>query len=362
MKYITINNWTDRRKRKNVQTMTWFAVRTDIASDPRLFDLDPSQKWFFIWLTALASETCPTDGEVKNKIKFFSHESGVSEEEIKEALTILIEEGLIVTSNESVLHQVVEIKKANDAVTNPNESVRDANELVTDSFPTGQDSTIQNNTGQNKQTSACAEESPAEVSSVSSSDKPTPQRISQAYNEILAGTGSIKPTKFFDFSPRDLDEFLGKADRSGKRSGGSLSALKTLKDWRGYFELVKTQKKLTGQDEKFQFCVTLGWLLKLSSVHDIFNGKYQTLQLVESSAVSEEECEELVQKVVDTVNRCGQYETQKAREIVGLEGHILIESAGGIMKILNATEYEFKGIKKKMVSQARKVIAERRVS
>ncbi len=103
MEIIRIINMDEYNPRKDRKRHVWFRVENTIAWGPKLFGLNPEQKWFWICLLALASHT--QSDWVELDYAYLESTSKVSLENIKDALVHLENKGAI--EIEDVGNQVV---------------------------------------------------------------------------------------------------------------------------------------------------------------------------------------------------------------------------------------------------------------
>lgn len=94
---IKIINWDKFNPRKDLKSMPWFRLSSDIGFSETLFELSIEQKWMWIFiLSSCANKN--SDTIVINK-RYFSHHSGVKEQNIDKHLQVFEKRGLIVSPN-----------------------------------------------------------------------------------------------------------------------------------------------------------------------------------------------------------------------------------------------------------------------
>jgi len=108
---IEIINWDKYNPRKDLKSMSWFRLESNIAVDPKLHSLTVEGRWLWVCLLSIAAQQMAASFDVD--ISYLSRISGVKEKSIKAELKKL--EG----------KQLVHV-----SVRNMNESVRATNENV----------------------------------------------------------------------------------------------------------------------------------------------------------------------------------------------------------------------------------------
>jgi len=119
---IEINGWSQYNPRKELKSMSWFKLQSDIATSRKLFQLTPEQKW--LWIFILSECAKNNTSSYKIDLEYISFYSGVTISVIEESIKIFSNRDLIVICN---AEQCIR----NEPVTNP---IRTRNELDTNSY------------------------------------------------------------------------------------------------------------------------------------------------------------------------------------------------------------------------------------
>lgn len=90
---IEIKNWTKYNPKRAQKTYTWLRLDNDLPNDPKLFCLNPEQKWLWICLLCLTSKH--NEGHVEISVEWLSHHSGVKDSQIVKALESMKKVGLL---------------------------------------------------------------------------------------------------------------------------------------------------------------------------------------------------------------------------------------------------------------------------
>ena len=96
---ISINNWDEYNPRKDLKSMPWFRIQSDIGSSESLFGLKPECKWLFIFLLSHAAKKLT--GDFCLEPNYITHYSGVQQSDILKYLKQLETNGLVRITNES---------------------------------------------------------------------------------------------------------------------------------------------------------------------------------------------------------------------------------------------------------------------
>jgi hypothetical protein len=91
--YLKIVNFEKFNPRKDRIRHHWFRIENSIFISDTLFELEPDQKWFWIFLLAYVSQK-QTDG-VDLNLNVFSHLSGISKKRVEQTLELFLEKGLV---------------------------------------------------------------------------------------------------------------------------------------------------------------------------------------------------------------------------------------------------------------------------
>jgi len=90
---LEILGWLNFNPRKELKSMSWFRVQSDIAYSETLFGLTAEQKWLWIFLLSTCARKC--SGVININFKFISHQTGISERIIKNTLQLFENKGLV---------------------------------------------------------------------------------------------------------------------------------------------------------------------------------------------------------------------------------------------------------------------------
>ena len=94
---IEIVNWDKYNPRKDLKSMPWFRLSSDIAFDPKLFGLSAEGRWVWIFLLSCAAKE--QSGNYNLDLDYVSHHSGVSKKEIKTVFEFLNKKQLVRVTN-----------------------------------------------------------------------------------------------------------------------------------------------------------------------------------------------------------------------------------------------------------------------
>jgi uncharacterized phage protein (TIGR02220 family) len=122
---IIINNWTKYQTRKDLKTMSWFRLNSDLPEHPAFFELTNEGKWFTVWLFCLCAKNCSE--ELNTNIKYMAYYSKVSEKEILKALPILSDHAIIryeSVTNPTRKRDVPKTKETTNTTRNYNEEAK----------------------------------------------------------------------------------------------------------------------------------------------------------------------------------------------------------------------------------------------
>ena len=107
--------------------------------------------------------------------------------------------------------------------------------------------------------------------------------VADAYNQILAGIGSIVHSPHFA-SSETIKNFFTLSGFKGFR---------TKQDWEDYFTLISKSDFLVGKNNS-GFCVTIPWIMKTENAEKILGGQYSNK--IDRLSVSEDELDKFFQK------------------------------------------------------------------
>ncbi len=130
---IEVVKWDDYNPRKDIKSMSWFKLSSDIAFSPTLFGLTAQAKWFWVFtLSAIAKNInthltktgClpDTPGRLETTTEYLAHHSGVNEDLIVSFYEEFKERGLVLINPP--------LSTCQKSVRDTNEPVRDTNASV----------------------------------------------------------------------------------------------------------------------------------------------------------------------------------------------------------------------------------------
>jgi hypothetical protein len=90
---IQILNWDEYQTRKDLKTMSWFRLESNLPEHEAFFNLSNDGKWFFVYLLCLCAKK--STGIIKVKLNYLEHYSQVKKDIIIKSLDIMNEYGLI---------------------------------------------------------------------------------------------------------------------------------------------------------------------------------------------------------------------------------------------------------------------------
>lgn len=287
MKKIIIKNWDKYQGRGDVKKMHWFRFEVGFFKNPKFFELDVEQKYFFTWLMAYVTEY-GKNGEAKIRYKYFVKESGVSEAKIKSMFSTLEEEDVLSVEEAQVIENTAKETFTNKSVqncTHPNESERMPQD---DSNPPVQKRALQDKTGQDTtgQDSSCETQEPTR-------DFFDPFQIVTLYNGMIAPLEGAKKASAMTGKSRNK---LLEGDDKGNPALKEM--LFSRDDWIDYFEKVQKSKVLHGRGKgRWKgFSLKLPFLVDYDNYVQIMDGGYQLPENENSSEIDDEyysECERL---------------------------------------------------------------------
>jgi hypothetical protein len=96
---ITITKWTEYNPRKDLKSMPWFRVESDIGFSRKLFGIPAEGRW--LWIFLLSSCAREQKESVTLEHDYIEHHTGISYEKIDEYLQHFKNKGLVQVANES---------------------------------------------------------------------------------------------------------------------------------------------------------------------------------------------------------------------------------------------------------------------
>lgn len=108
---IELLSWGKFQTRKDLKSMPWFKIQSDIGYSETLFGLSAEQKW--LWIFTLSTCARKISPEIEINIDYFSHNSGVKKEVIVKTMQIFENKGLvrILTDSERICTEIVHKKR-----------------------------------------------------------------------------------------------------------------------------------------------------------------------------------------------------------------------------------------------------------
>lgn len=102
---IEIVNWEKFNPRKDLKSMAWLRVSSKIGIEPKLFGLDPGQKWLWVFLLSTAAQD--NKAVLELEADYLAHYVEIPTAKVIEALDIFHKRGLIkILTNESVTNPI----------------------------------------------------------------------------------------------------------------------------------------------------------------------------------------------------------------------------------------------------------------
>lgn len=90
---IEVNNWDEYNPRKDLKSMPWFRVESDIGTSEKLFSVPAEGRW--LWIFILSTCAKKHSGKINLNIEFTSHQTGISTKKIKEYIQAFENIGLV---------------------------------------------------------------------------------------------------------------------------------------------------------------------------------------------------------------------------------------------------------------------------
>lgn len=232
---IEIKNWEKYNPRKELKTLTWLRLDADIGFSESLFGLDPDARW--LWIFTLSLSAKKNSASFLVDIDYVSFHSGVKKDFIEKYLVLFEQRGLIeIKSNSSRI--------CTDAIENVSYE-RYVRNGTNDTY------------GTNDTQVSCSDSENSKPEDLDFS------KISDIFNETLAGHGKVKAAPFF--CPREVLEKLIILK--------GFPGFQTRDQWKTYFNQVKASNFLMGMSKK-SFVITLAWLLDPENAFKIISGGY----------------------------------------------------------------------------------------
>lgn len=95
---IEILNWEKYNPKRAQTTYTWLRLNNSIATEPKLFGLDPEQK--YAWIVMLCEVSKENKSTYQLNLPFLEHLTGVSQKKLNSLLSFLVQKKII-----KALHQ-----------------------------------------------------------------------------------------------------------------------------------------------------------------------------------------------------------------------------------------------------------------
>lgn len=114
---LTIVNYDKYNPRKDRTHHHWFRLENDIFVSDALFELDPDQKWFWIFLLAYVSKK-QTSASVDVNFSVFAHFSGLSVKRVAETIELFEKTGLVTITRDHGNQPVTERGLHNNTIHN----------------------------------------------------------------------------------------------------------------------------------------------------------------------------------------------------------------------------------------------------
>ncbi|MGB0454851.1 MAG: hypothetical protein ACPGJV_14170 [Bacteriovoracaceae bacterium] len=96
---IEILSWDKFNPRKDLRSMPWFRLESDIGYSETLFGLDAEAKWLWVFILSTCARKMKSSFEAN--FDYMSFHSGVSVEKVKRYLELFENKGLVQVTNES---------------------------------------------------------------------------------------------------------------------------------------------------------------------------------------------------------------------------------------------------------------------
>lgn len=241
---IKVLNWVEYNPRKDLKSMPWFRLNSDIGYSEKLFGLPNEAKWF--WIFILSTCARKTNGEISINFNYTSYHSGVSEKNIKKYLELFENKGLLQITNGSDLISTDTIENV------PNEQTNRHNEQVV----LGRESI------NNLYTKNHVEKNDLEYNAKHMKNNPI--AIKQLFRELCVGKGRISDNSMF-VSPCTIENMkilFGYPDFQENQQ------------WIKYFENISKNSFLNGTEK--DFVITFDWIMKPDNASKVLNGAYSS--------------------------------------------------------------------------------------
>jgi hypothetical protein len=118
---IDIANWDKYNPRKDLKTMPWIRLESDIGFSESLFGLPSAAKW--TWVFILSYSAKKKTGIFEIDFNFLAHHTGCTEKELKNFLNEFFARGLLLVDSSSSRITNESVRITNVSRTNPIESV-----------------------------------------------------------------------------------------------------------------------------------------------------------------------------------------------------------------------------------------------
>lgn len=96
---LEILNWEKFNPRKDLKSMPWFRLESDIGYSETLFGLDAETKW--LWIFLLSTCARKVNANIEGNYEYISFHSGIEVEKVKKAIKVFENKGLVRVTNES---------------------------------------------------------------------------------------------------------------------------------------------------------------------------------------------------------------------------------------------------------------------
>lgn len=259
---IVVINWDKYNPRKDIKTMSWFRVESDIGFDVNLFKLTPQQKWVWIFILGL----CAKENRmyVNTELEYLEMYSGVSIDDIQTTLDHLVKRKMVRYGEESEFEKGEIRTDTNEPVqirTDPNEHER----ARTDPGPTGRDGTVRDVTnGTVHNGTDGTEKAPAKKRSTL--PKIDYDRIKHEWNLMINKLEGIKMPRCESISKK----------REGYINVTSDKLFKSMSEWIRYFTRCSELDFLKGVGST-GWKADFEWVIKYDNALKVVEGKYDSV-------------------------------------------------------------------------------------
>lgn len=110
---VEIVNWDKYNPKRDQVTYSWLRLNNNISTDPKLFGLEPDQK--YAWIVILCEVSKENKPSYQVNIPFLEHLTGVSQKKLQALFEFLERKGIITTpKHDNSLHQTTPDCSAGD--------------------------------------------------------------------------------------------------------------------------------------------------------------------------------------------------------------------------------------------------------